>query len=233
MNSTNAVQPEIVRVSVANLAWYMRNNATGVQVPIGILNPKKLMKGEKSYQALGGAVMLTDAGKHMCEGSLGATNLEYDNKTGCFDARFEIHADMLGIALSAFVRVMHDNGLERNPMLDIMNELSGKEFSEEYGTILPADLTKDVVGKFLGTVRQQLPTSADTSARARGDMPTHRLFRIFELSMPEAAFHKVLDSPVVRVLTREELATTNGGACAGHTKDGRAVIQNNLFLANV
>ncbi|MEK7126215.1 MAG: hypothetical protein AAB835_01875, partial [Patescibacteria group bacterium] len=120
---------------------------------------------------------------------------------------------------------------EQNPTLDIMAELTGKEF-DGYSTILTEDEAKLVHPKFVKVVRQKLPEAgADTSARASAEMPTHRLFRIFALMMPSMLFQaKIWQSPVVRILQNWELATTNGGSKAGRTDDG-IMIQNNLFLA--
>ncbi len=221
-----------IRVSVANLAWYVRlNEDNAVASQFGILNPSKLAKGERSYMALGGGAMLTKKGKQMIECTFGATNFEFDDTTGFYDARFQIDDSELDRVFAVFESI---DGVmkcyEQDPMLDIIAELSGKEFPR-YPTILTEAEVALVYPLFVKTVRQKLSAlGTDTSSRAKAEMPTHRLFRIFELGIPSSLLPKFTESKVVRILLDSELASTDCGSKAGKTRDG-FTIQNNLFIA--
>ncbi len=223
----------LVRVSVANLAWYVRMKENNVRYPFAILNPDKLAKGERRYMALGGGAMLNEAGKKMLEEVVGASGFEFDTGIGFYDARFRICERDLESAFKTFSSVDTRGATiyEQDPTLDIMAELSGKEFPG-YPTIMSAEETELVRLDFVKVVRQKLPAAgADTSARGvAADVPTHRLFRIFELVMPLALYQgRMMSSPVVKILSNQELATTDGGSKAGVTRDG-LIIQNNLFV---
>jgi hypothetical protein len=79
----------------------------------------------------------------------------------------------------------------------------------------------------VGTYRQPEPTGDDTSARA-GEYPTRRLFIVFLIRASEDVYNAILDSPKIRELTPEEVATTEGCAKGGLTKAGET-IANNIF----
>ena len=135
---------------------------------------------------------------------------------------------------SIFALFSNVNGIvrnyERDRTIDIMDELTGKEHGHEC-IMSPSDRCFiDCV--YLKTVRQKSSDfGVDTSTRASADIPTRRLFRIFELRMPQSVYlRSFVLSPFVRILTDDELKTTDGGCKAGRTKDG-TIIQNNLFFA--
>lgn len=218
-----------VRVSIANLAWFAQVNGSPIRYPFGVVNEKKLAKGERQYQALGGGAMLTGRGKRMLEFHLGATNFEFDSGSGFFDARFVLDEEHVETVWNSFWSV--SPVLERNPTLDIIAELTGSESG--HTTILTeGEVASSVLPIYVTTVRQKLAeVGTDTSARASGEMPTHRLFRIFSLLMSGQMYDRFASSSRVRLLTDLELATTDGGCKAGRTDDG-FLIQNNLFLLN-
>ncbi len=224
--------PRRIRVSIANLAWYVQMIENDVRYPFAILNPNKLKAGGHQYMALGGGAMLTVVGKVMLEKKCSATDFEFDEDTGFYDARFQLDAGNLETVFSKFSDVGRSGATvyEKDPTLDIMAELTGKEFPG-FPTILTEDEAKLVRPKFVKVVRQKLPAAgADTSSRSSAEMPSHRLFRIFTLMMPSSLYQtKIWRSPVVRILQNQELATTDGGSRAGQTSDGH-LIQNNLFI---
>jgi hypothetical protein len=223
-----------VRVSVANLADQMVKRvhlSESHPESFGILNPKKLEQGVRSFQALGGGAMLTPEGKSMLEREYDATDFEFDETTGFYDARFQIDEEHLNTVLAAFSAVGANGAawFEKDPTLDIKMELSGKEFPG-YHTILTPEEVQQVQVRFREVKRQKLPAvGADTSGRAKADMPTHRLFRKFDLVMSPESYIRCVSSPVLKLLSAEELATTDGGSKAGRTRDGE-VLQNNLIL---
>lgn len=219
----------VIRVSIGDLALIAGNMGSGERRVFGILNPKELAKGKRQYMALGGGAMLTQAGKDTLEGMLKATDFEQDKETGFFDARFKVDDEYIENALEFFKKP--SPVFEHDPTLDILAELSGKEFPGFEGTILPpADIEEGVKVIFRYSVRQGVSeVGKDTSTRASADIPTRRLFRIFDLEMPPVLFEKFARSPMVRFLTEDELRTTDGGRVMGKTVDG-IPIQNNLFL---
>ncbi|MFZ2167319.1 MAG: hypothetical protein WAV50_00445 [Minisyncoccia bacterium] len=229
-SESKVMMPRRVRVSIGNLAWYTRVRGTLKQYQFGILNPEKMLVGSRQYQALGGGAMLTEAGKSMLEDSFGASDFELDPHTGCYDARFRLDERDVEPVFKLFSDTVLMKLYERNPVMDIIAELTGKEFAVEYGHILPGDRADLVQTAFVRTVRQEPSVlGADTSERALAvEMPTRRLFRIYELIMSDAIFAMLRSSPAVRFLTEKELKTTDGGSKAGVTDDGH-VIRNNLF----
>ena len=222
-----------IRVSIANLAIAVRQQGRhGLSLQrryFGILNPKKLEKGERQYQALGGAAMLTEVGKSVLEEVTGATNFELDKETGFYDARFQIDESDLDCVFQSFSRKDDIYGYEQDRTLDIMHELTGKAFPG-HPSLLAADEAVSIeIAYMTAVIQRQSAPAADTSARgASADVPTRRLFRFYDLVMPESLMGKFFSSPVVRELTYEELKSTKGGSCAGRTSDG-FVIQNNLL----
>lgn len=219
-----------VRISIANLAWYATTVENNIRYPIAILNPNKLKKGERQYMALGGGAMLTERGKKRIEETFGASDFEFDEKTGFFDARFQIDDQHLEEVFCLFGDSERFTWYEQDRTIDIMNELTGNEPGHE-GIMSESDRCLiDCV--YVKSVRQK-PSEfdADTSTRVTADIPTRRLFRIFELRMSQSLYNrKFVCSPFVRVLHDHELVTTDGGSKSGRTNDGY-VIQNNLFLA--
>lgn len=228
-SESKVMMPRRVRVSIGNLAWYTRVRGTLKQYQFGILNPEKMLVGSRQYAALGGGAMLTEAGKSMLEDSFGASDFELDPHTGFYDARFRLDERDVEPVFNLFGDLLAMKQYEQDPTLDIMAELTGKEFPRWYEHILD-DVKADMVQvAHVRNVRQK-PSAlgTDTSERALGvAMPTRRLFRIYELVMSEDIF-KFRSSRAVRFLTEAELRTTGGGSKAGVT-DGGHVIQNNLF----
>ncbi len=216
-----------VRVSIANLAWRIRNLHTSEFATFGILNSDKLKQGKRQYVALGGGAMLTDAGKTVLETAYQASDFELDKDTGFFDARFITDESQVETIFDLFKRPSLE--LEQDPTLDILHELSVKQFLGHKDTLRKL-VRKAVNPTFLQSVRQGVPeVGKDTSGRALADIPTRRLFRIFELWMAGSTFEKFKSSQMVRLLTDDELRTTDGGRTVGRTSDG-VPIQNNLFL---
>ena len=219
-----------IRVSIANLAWYVTTIENNIRYPFAILNPGKLAKGEHQYMALGGGAMLTTRGKQELEKTFGASDFEFDEKTGFFDARFQIDEQRLEGVFCLFGNPERFAWREQDRTIDIMNELIGKEHG--HASIMSESERCFIDCAYVKSV-QQKPSEfgVDTSTRVTAGISTRRLFRIFELRMPQSLYsRKFVCSPFVRILHNHELATTDGGSKSGHTNDGH-VIQNNLFLA--
>ena len=213
-----------VRISVANLALDLIVKGTEKSYKFGI-TPKKRI------QALGGAVWLTELGVRMLQTSVGAENFEFDKASGFADARFLVPESMVEHAFYLFTGNggFPDTRHEKNPFGDMETELSGKEYPNA-GHILPSHMLGLVRFQYRTMFRQQPPESGrGTSERERTDVPTRRLFRFWNIRADQMAADIILSSPLVRILSDDELATTKGGACKGVAKDGTE-IADNLFL---
>ncbi len=118
---------------------------------------------------------------------------------------------------------------EMNPVRDILAELTGKEWAD-VGTILKPEHENALRLTYWTTIRQPPPeTGIGTSSRERPDMPTRRMFRFYDICAPQLVIDLIIASPIVRVLSDDELRTTKGGACKGVALDG-TTIADNLFL---
>ncbi|HEV8677517.1 MAG TPA: hypothetical protein VN701_01665 [Candidatus Paceibacterota bacterium] len=218
----------LIRYSIANLAGYARSSDRKGRIQFGILNPDKLLAGKRQYMALGGGAMLKEAGKKMLEKEFQAFGFEPEGRPGIWDARFkaeESHFENIFTRLAEY-----QTEFELSPALDILEELFGKEFSGfEGGIVSSKDLSQLAVRPIFTTRQAVAEAGTDTSGKAIADMPTRRLFRIYELVFNPAAYKRFAASPLVRILMPQELETTHGGATAGQTSDGM-LIQNNLFV---
>lgn len=220
----------LVRVSVANLATDLVSLGSGINYRIAFLSPGAYRKKIKRFQALGGASQLTLLGVEVIREKFNAREFERDETTGFTDARFVVNElDFEAVFRRFELLAGTTNSFEHDPGDDIRHELCDSELPGIPPALTPEDIaTVKVI--YQKTVRQPVPeTGTGTSLRERPDMPTRRLFRIYTLYAPEAVVKKIVQSPAVRVLTLEELATTVGGSRKGHTYDG-IELADNLFI---
>ena len=66
-----------------------------------------------------------------------------------------------------------------------------------------------------------------TSAN-EGEIPSQRVFHLFQALVPDAVLDKLQSAQALHFFSAEEVATTKGGTCKGHTADG-ALIGDNIF----
>lgn len=216
----------VVRISVANLATRIFAADTDQCHHFGVVPKSRI-------QALGGAAELTPEGVDWLQQFFGAHDFETDQATGLTDARFRLDAGCAEEVLSVFKSISgrhnaHPCLREMDPKRDILAELTGKEWPN-HGYILEPN-TEPLGLAYRGVARQRQPESGKgTSEREVENMPTFRLFRLYDIVTRQAVVDQFLKSPLVRVLTEEDLATTKGGACKGKTADGTE-IADNLFL---
>lgn len=216
----------MIRISVANIAMRLRVFGSDEVRYLGILSPGAYKQGIRRVQALGGGAHLTAAGQADLFVKFGAEDFEADGTR--FDARFLAPNNHLESVLKWFEK-RDPNMLEIDPLREIHEELTKEKLSG-----IPAVLTSQEVHSvnYLGlkTVRQPPPAEGrGTSMRERSGIPTRRLFYVFELRVPEFIFQKMLHSETIHFLSVEEVATTDGGARKGNTKDG-VEIADNIFI---
>lgn len=207
---------------MASLASYLKNNETGEVVPISILNKKRLAKGERFLQALGGAAMMTPEGREFVERGYGAEfqGEGYDRD----DAQFVLPAEYSEEIIRLF-RV-NQSLCQRSPMDEVLHELEQEPFCD--CTILPPGTLVDVYTVHESTCRQAFADDGiGTSARAQAqDVPTKRMFFVHTLCVSGSVFEKLCASPYVQVLSKEELDTTQMGRTKGVAMDGTPLADN-------
>ncbi len=221
-----------VRVSVANLAYFVHVFGAPASIQFGICNPKMLEKGITQFQALGGGAELTENGMRFLKTKFGAERFEKDEITGFYDARFLVDESHLEGVFNLFEEIGGKKSpYELDPIRDIIAEISGKEFSE-IGTILTPNEVATIQVRYVKSMCQKpAEDGIGTSLRSIAGVPSRRLFRLYGLQMPSYELYiKMMRSPVVRALYPDELATTDGGSRKGKTRDG-FVISDNLFEA--
>lgn len=219
MGGTEMSASNEVRVSIANLVWTATNTDTGEVRNLAVLNKKALSKGERLWSPLGGGAMLTPAGKKYLEDEYQAHSFELDKDTGYLDARFlasKSYVSKIFLEFNSFwLDFEHDASLDA---LQEIKELNLFSSSERAQLVFVYDVSAE---------QAVAPVGTDTSTRA-GAVPTHRLFRIYTLLMPDVLFEKIFLQKYIRSLTTLEVATTDGGLRKGNTTDGDG-IQNNFF----
>lgn len=212
-----------VRVSVSNLCWGVYDPSINRMYPVGILNPNAYAKGTHRVQALGGAALLSDAGREYLIGRYGAHSFEEQ------DARFLIPR----ISLEEVTRFFLDheaNGeyFELTPMRELVEELGSEEKYGKHSPVLALSELDRVQTLYAKTVIQPTPKGEGTSDRGQG-MENRRIFRIHRLVATSDIVNRLERSPVIRFLKDGELETTQGGTCRGRMDLG-GEIADNLWL---
>lgn len=215
------MEAQKVRISVANLASYLKNKDTGEVVAIGILNNKRFAKGERFLQALGGAATMTTKGRNLMEETYQAEFLgEGGDKD---DARFVVPARYAEEILSLFEK--RPSLCERSPMREVLHELEQECFGN-HTILLPGALT-GVYSALTGVFRQASAEGAGTSARAQAQcIPTRRLFFVHTLCVSRMVFENLCRSSYMQTLSTRELNTTQMGRTKGVAYDGTPMADN-------
>lgn len=201
-----------VRVSVANLAVYVKNASTGEVSAVGILNEKKLAKKEILFKALGGGAKLSAHSKGILIDAFDAT-FAPEGDDASDDARFTVEERQLEMVLGLFEN-MNPDFCELDPLREVREEFRG-------------DLGDDVKSELLGVFRQETAEDGTgTSERASKDIPTRRLFYVHCLVLSNDAYQHFLAHESIRSFTGAELDTTAMGLRKGRTGDGHTMADN-------
>lgn len=210
-----------IRISAGNLAVRVRVDETNEAYFFGLLNKKAFLeKGRFLITALGGAAEMTPLGKKLLESRYGAEFQEG------MDARFVIDESHLEDVLRIFES--RDSSLyETDATREVREELATKELPILDSPVLSEKEMTQVKVVYVKTARQQSSGATGTSAR-EGEIPTRRIFNLFEIVVPKAIFEKIAACPAVKILTPQEIATTRGGASKGRAADG-AELGDNLI----
>lgn len=200
-----------VRVSVANLATYVKNAVTGEVTAVGIINEKKLQKGEILLQSLGGGAKMSTHGKSILVDAFDATFAPEGDETSD-DARFTIDESQFDMVLALFKNLAPDF-CELDPLREVKEEFKGN--------------LGDVKSELLGVFRQEsAEDGTGTSERASKDVPTRRLFYVHCLILPDDVYQHFLAHESIRSFTGAELDTTAMGRTKGKTGDGYTMADN-------
>lgn len=211
-----------VRISVGNLAPRIEIAETKETHFFGILNRKALEKGQKMVGALGGAFIMEEGEKKYYIRKFGASDFEG------VDMRFQVDAsksqDVINYLMGCKEHFMFQHD-------DILEELSKKELPIQNAPLLSTEDLAQIKIHYMATVCQHPPTTGiGTSAREIVGIPTRRIFNLFEITMPKAIFEKVQNSPAIKILTAEEIATTKDGAKKGIAVDGTVLADNLVWI---
>lgn len=217
------MEDQNVRISVANLAAYLMNIDTRKIVAIGIMNKKRFEKGEPFLQALGGAATMSPNGMNYARASYKAVFLGEGEDAN--DARFVVPRDHLEAALAWFQAHGMNDVCETDPMREVTHELEQETF--DGSSVLPSGALNGAYAYYHGIFCQEVGDGKGTSERAaKQNVPTRRLFFVHTLCVPSGVFSSVLSSPYVKLLTEEDLDTTQMGRTKGVTKDGIPMADN-------
>lgn len=220
-----------VRISAAHLVTEIMGPDIGQAHKIGRLSNSENKKGRKRFDALGGAIALTERGCQHIKDAFGATDIKWDPHDKNWDARFVVPSSLLARqALSLFSQ--HTSvAFEGSPEREVRGELGTSEL-DGYMPVLPAEHPdwEKVRYEWLG-VALQPPTEAqgDTSANS-GSIPSRRIFHHWRMVLSEEFYNMMVSSDQIALLTDLELATTNGGSQKGNMADGTP-LANNLGLS--
>jgi hypothetical protein len=108
-------------------------------------------------------------------------------------------------------------------------ELSTRELPLQSAPVLSPAEVAGISPRYLGTVRQPVSEPGQGTSARGTDLPSRRLFNVFEMIVTPAVLEKMRNAPAVTMFTEEEVATTNGGRTKGEAHDGTA-IADNIFL---
>lgn len=213
----------MVRVSVAELAPILIDEKTGeVFYPV-ILNPNAKNNFDQDlYQPIGGAVEFTDEGRAYFVENFGVNPDSFYKR----DARFHIEESRLEEAMSIFENFRKYPGLIIIDLSrELREELSTPEIKGIPAIMTPKD-TDQIWVELVRVSRQLVSKTGDTSPLANKEAPSRRLFYIYAMKAPREIIEKMRQSPAIKFLTPEEIATTKGGTCKGTTLDGKAIADN-------
>jgi hypothetical protein len=194
-------------------------------------NKKAWEKGERKYQALGGAAKMTAAGKALIErefgGAFGASGRPAEEAD---DARFYVEAAPGEI--DSKVRPLIERFSNQDASFfetDVLRETHEDLVSDG---VLTEEEFASVAAAYEGAV-SPIPWETTTSERETQGTPSRRIFHLFELVMPEAVAEKLKRAESLRVLSPSDLEdiheATSQGNPAARTKDGSVIVEN-IFI---
>jgi hypothetical protein len=218
---------ERVRVSVSNLVHTVRVRETGETHQIAMRNEKVWKdKGERKYQALGGAVKMTEEGKAALIATYGAEfGIQGRPAEEADDARFMLDVTEQG---EEGVTAVMDTFSAQNPAVfedDVLRETHEDLVS---AGILTEEEFSQITARYEGAV-SPLKWKETTSERETGT-PSERIFHLFELEVPAAVFQKMRESESLHILTKEDIdaiaTATEEGKPAARLPDGGLIVEN-------
>lgn len=223
----------MVRISVGhNVTGIIRaNDSLMTAHPVGILasgpwNMQRTMR----FQALGGAVALTDAGQDYMAKQFGARHFYRDAIEGVTDARCEMAVEYVKSALLWLANAGNaPEFFEASPYREVIDELSTAELAN-FSPVCRREDLQDMRLFYRGVAVQPPPDDGTGTSINAGKTPTRRLFHCWELALPVVAFDAVMEAEQMHRFTPTELASTNGGRQQGELDDGTAKIADNIGL---
>lgn len=204
-----------VRVSIANMTPRICVEGDDRFRFFGIMNKGKLKKGVRQINPLGGAALLTTAGNRFLKTTF---NAELQEGVGNgMDARFFIDDSRLEEVLNLFAK-REEELYEIDPNREILDELTTKDLPNQEHPILSPQEGMLITTKFVKTVRQ-VPGRNPTSALETKDVPTYRLFNLFDITAPQQIVDRILGSQFIRTISGDQVQLTQKGVLQ-ETADG-------------
>ncbi len=194
---------ERIRVSVSNIVQTIRvEGSTEEPKYLGFLDPRELNNtGRRRWQALGGAVQLTDLGKRLVQ-AVGGELLGNQSGKEAGDARFTVPTNKLLRLMPIFSR-LRPLLFEDTASREVIEELSTKEF-DDYPPVLTADDAKRITCISHG-VMQGSPQYQGPAGRFAKDMPFTRMTFLSSITVPKSVLEKMQKSPVLHFFSKQEV----------------------------
>lgn len=210
----------MIRISVGNLAPRVR--CGDKEYTVVTLNSGAFKRGRRLWQPLGGAAELTEKARAFLTERYGAHEFKgLDARFLVDDEHLEAIFDLLGGRNPELI----EGGVER----ELQEELCEEEL-EGIPPVLTPEEAATVVVHYVGTVRQPFLNEGGTSPLEVKDAPSRRFFNLFRLEVSEEVLAKMRASAAIRILTPEEVASTNYGLTKGRTADGETIADNLMWV---
>jgi hypothetical protein len=181
-------------------------------------------KKQRRFDAIGGAMALTEMGKQCLAEMHRGSDFKYDQEDMTWDARFTVPTAMYARAalkLLGDIEIGRRGFFETDPHREVFAELSGNELEGVSPTI-----SRDHPGwhyvnyKYLGVSVQPLPDDGVGTSTSATKKMRRRLFHQWEMNVSGALFDLMNTSQAIVFLKGSELQSTNGGRQKGEMNDG-------------
>ncbi len=236
--SQEKLYPEKVYISVHNLVRRIRVRETDEVFYLAMQGKPITLDGveRKRFQAIGGAVKVTEQLRKKLKDKLGAQFGTTGSAEENDDARFHL-------PIPEELRAMDDATSQKRvayiwSVINKFSDISSKEFE----TSVQREMHEDFVGKgiisesdFAGVTSRYvggvtpIQFSYSTSARG-GAAPSHRLFHLHDIEVSEEVFNKISSNSKIKILSEDDVARRARASATGQPAsilaDGSVLVEN-------
>lgn len=215
------------RVSFGGLVAFVHNAETGEWGYPGLLwrNGLEQVPSVKQFSAIGGALLLTRAGRMYVQ-EIGGQLVKPNTR----DARMYIPEDLVR---NVATRLQSDRALlVPNPGHELVEELAGNELG--MGPVLPDKTLLDEthtqsLGWYAMAGSPTLNPAPEGRERADDKGQSERLFQGFVFMVRNPVWRAMHNHPAIRWFTEREILRTEGGLTVATADDGETKIGNNMI----